>query len=319
MSVAGCGSIARTASIAAPRAVSSNETFDANDAFEVTFEGIIMHAHFCDPELSTPDQCVHMRRAILVESGVLTSMRHNGELSVPKDVDVASLRDATGEWVQCPSAAATCTVRIQGLDMKIVDKDGQPPPGTLLIDSSYESLLPHMHDDPHIMGGGLASSMTTHELPNAPASGFFEIEGGGNLKACPFTEDKPSHRRAGGKFFTINAEGKKSEGECRSFAQSVRWSHDQIKKPQLLISSPFSGGRWMPIRFTTPHALSFTVRNDPADKTMLGTPKHFVLYEKLLPQARLPKIEECDVQPCAVCREVGSQVRVPGCADSAWP
>lgn len=284
----------------------------AEDSFNVRFEGIILHARFCDPVLSTPSHCVAKRRAIIPDPRI-TSMPHVAELEVPTDVDRASLRDATGQLVECD--ANNCRVRILGFDMRIVDADGAEVTGGLTVDPSFDTYVPQLARDEYIRAGGLNAALTRPGAPTTLSAGYFEIGEGGVLAACPFrrTGNLPN----GGKFVTTVAGTVTNSGPCRLFARSVSWKGGPIRAPRLEIRSSFTSGEWRPIAFLTPHPLLLTIHNHPRGN-VTPTPDHFVLYEKLLVDTKLPTIELCDTTDGPAC-SAGGLVAVPGCADTSWP
>lgn len=287
---------------------------DSADGFEVTFEGIILHALFKSPETGEP-----MRRAIVVQPNYI-KMRHAPLLVVSDDVDVPSLRDASGQRVYCNAEAKRCWVTMVGLDMRIVEQGVAAEDGRSLPDDTDESftcLLPHLGTDPNIRAS-LLSTLTTADPPHGPAAAYFELDRGGVLLACPFDGDDPS--KNGGRFIPAGATPRdpcREGDDCQAFAEVLYWINDEIKAPSLELWSPRTG-RWLPVRFQTTHPLFVTVSNQPAHK-MSPSPEHFVLFQKLLRETKLPTIQLGPATPCATCDESGGEVFVAGCSDSQWP
>jgi hypothetical protein len=291
-----------------------------SDGFNVTFEGIILHADLSMLEGYPP----FSRRAILVDPGMITSMRHVAELILPKDVVRATVRDATGGLPECDDLR--CRIRIQGFVMQIIRRKdippkkgpapaAAPPPAALKIDDTFQNFVPHLYEDPDIDAGGLAADVVTDQLPNAPAAGYFELSNRGKLIACPFLYD--GIVKNGGSFVSEDEKGKPRIGGTRAFARLVRWIDPDIEEPVLQIRSLHSSNRWVTIEFTTQHPLTLLVHNRPRGKTH-RTSDHFVLFEKLLPDTTLPAIVRDFYRVDDTCG-TRATVYVPGCADSGWP
>jgi hypothetical protein len=280
-----------------------------DDGFDVTFEGIILHADLSSSTIP------FARRAIVVESGVFTSMRHIAELILPPDLVVSTIRDATGGLPECDELR--CKVRIQGFTMEIVARADLPssaspplaPPAPLSIDPTFYDYVPHLHNDPLILAPKLAAGVVTNQLPNAPAAGYFEISNRGKLSACAFLYDGIS--RNAGCFGPCDPQ----TNPPRLFARLVRWTDDQIVQPVLVIHS-LKSSKPVVIEFNEKHPLTLLVHNRPRDPHR--TSEHFVLFQKLLPDTTLPLIYRDFLNVPDSCG-TKARVYVPGCADSGWP
>lgn len=278
--------------------------------FNVVFKGIIMHARF-SLDSKAPDQ----ERAIIIEG--TPAMFHRPTLYVPPSVDVTRLRDVTGQPVFC--TATECSVLIDDISMRVSGKSGasrQGPPERL---ERFNCLVPHMRDDPNINPTlnldpkdrmELKRSVTAPGLPGSFVSGFFELDSGGTLDACPFQD--PGH------FFRKGAV--KTEGPARHFAGLVQWSGSTDGDAILEIHSRQTNGEFVEIPIAHDGVpLEIRVENFPPG-VHYASPKHFALNSRVLMNPNLPEVEYAP-DPRDHCQDCGFQPKmsVPGCSDTGWP
>jgi len=280
--------------------------------FIVIFDGIIAHLNFGGS-----------RRAVPV-TGNLFSMRHEPRLYVT-NVVITSLRDAAGNIVHCEGKEGDsdrrCWVNMNGLHARIVDSDGNnPSPSPLTEDPSFTALIPHLasrpalnDEDPQLPParphGALLARLMTDVVPDGPAAAYFDVADAGTLIACPFTNHQGRY---------VSSQG---AHEWAQFADLVYWSGKTAKRAMLQIKSSATYWNWTFVERTGTGPLIVDVWNHPPDPNAPETTTHFVLNEKLMPNAHLSVIEKndepCRLLICYICRT--AQNDVPGCSDTGWP
>ncbi|MEA2415088.1 MAG: hypothetical protein QOI58_1745 [Thermoanaerobaculia bacterium] len=228
--------------------------------FTVIFDGIILHAF---PIKDSNGKLIFPNpRAFVIEGGAF-SKRHYPTLIIKKpDIDVASLRDATGQPVSC--TPEECRVPIIRYAMRIGTDDGNAVSGPPTVDKTFKTLTPHMSC---ITKGGGIQGIVTHDLPEGPIAGFFELLGN-SLNACAFVDKA---------FFVPDSD---NEG-VRYFSDLVTLSGTVSNGPAVLQIRSYSTTGWKTvarINATTP--LQIIVENH--SHATQPTSTHFSLNSKLI-------------------------------------
>lgn len=286
--------------------------------FTVKFSGLIVHAKFSSSAADSDP-----RRSVLVKGA--DGMDHVPILIVDKPTDsgelatlMKQLYDATGKTSDCAKIQNRCMVEIEGVHARIRGDGGasgstaMPP---LVPTKSFDCLVPHLktvasgtNTETEILGIVLQNEPA---LPADPSSAWFEIDGGGELTACPFGL---------GGFYGTNTTA------CSQFANLVYWSGAVNETPKLQMRSdktPKDGNgnpTWVNIDVPYAGLLDIVITNDPRT-SMSPSTAHFELFERVLNGAQLPSLTANCIVPaasrCARCS--GSSVLIPGCSDSQWP
>jgi hypothetical protein len=204
-------------------------------------------------------------------------------------------------------------VLIDDISMRISGKSGgdrKGPPERL---PRFSCLVPQMKNDPNIDAGDLKPSVRAAGLPGSFVSGYFELDSGGSLDACPF--------QVPGRFVREGATPPK-EGPSRHFAQYVRWSGSTDGDSMLEIRSRQTNGAFVEIPI--PHEgtrLEIRVTNfPPGNPIEHASPEHFALNSKVLVKPDLPKVDKAtDPKDGCYCSGIQPEVAVPGCSDTGWP
>jgi len=286
-------------------AVSSEaQTLSTAAEFTVKFDGIIMHYFPASPLFTNA-------RALIIQGNAMT-LRHNPTLITPVDIDVAALRDATGQPVFCDNLH--CRVKISGFDMQIGTADLKPAPDPLTVDLTFND-APNMQ---RVTRGEIISSVADG-LPAPPIAGFFELSGGA-LTASRFkvyASFKPDHDNEG----------------SRPFAHVVSL-HGFVAPNSvacLQIRSIHTWPDWEVVCHEKPEPLTITVENQGTHSSN-GQPVpstlHFALNKKVIVTA-LPFPHVCpsdgsgDDPACSSTTPL-SQTKsmfdaIAGCANTQWP
>lgn len=278
-------------------------------SFLVDFNGLITIAKMTAGDDSTP------RRAIAVEGN--PSMMHVAMLIVdapvtPADVTTLTteLATYTGHSVNCsdPNFPGECTVEFTGADLRIRGDGGTVATGTLTNDASFNCLVHSLYQ---ISGKGtlLPALLIPAALPASPSSGFFEIDGGGTLLACPFTRKDQS----GG--YYDNDPNK----NCIQFAEDAYWKGTTTGTAILQIRSMNTPNHdWIPLHINNSGRLNVGIVNEPPPP-MTPSSAHFALFDKILATGRVPGIVVCPNPTICVTCGPGREVLVPGCSDTQYP
>ena len=294
-------------SVLAPKRVSS-----AKANFKVVFFGLIVHANF-----DAGGNPASPRRALLVEGD--TGMEHKPLLFVDRPADSQkrtdlenALKDATGNTADCSGSEYPdlCAVSIKGVAMRIRDEDGSVASGTLTNGASFDIVpsLKRREKGTDAQKKKLKPGLLTQKLPAAPIASYFEIDGGGELTACPFS---------GGGFFSS------TPTSCDQFANDVFWNGVTKTKAVLQLAYTVDGNGdlvWKSIPTANAGQLDIGISNETAVSTGMST-AHFNLFAKVLDGGALESITRCNIptcpSACVSCK--GPKVIIPGCSDSQYP
>lgn len=304
------------------RGIESGKVFavsgTANTDFKVIFFGLIVVAN-----TDTSGNPAKPRRAVLVE-GDSPDMLHEPLLIVDKPADKAAqtaLKDAldtvTGRVTDCDNSKYrdSCVVNVAGVAMRIRDTAGNVAINTLSNHASF-TIVPSLKTRATWATAKkeLKTGLLTQKLPATPVAAYFEIDGGGTLKACPFAR--------GGVF------GGGSTAACEQFASDVYW-FGMTTTPAVLqlaskLKSEADGGdlEWKTIPIANTGRLEIAISNEPLIPPTGASTEHFDLFEKVLDGGQLPPITaDCAPPKCpgACVKCTKQQVIVPGCSDSQWP
>ena len=272
--------------------------------FHVDFDGIIMH-FFHDYPLFTN------ARAIIIEGNAMT-LRHNPTLITPVAIDVAALRDATGQPVFCDKEH--CRVKIYGYDIRIGTEDREPAPSSLMPDSSFVDWVPNMQ---RVTKGQIIGA-ATDDLPSGPIAGYFELLGV-RLSATKFVIKAslyPDTDNEGERYFAdrVTLVGTVAAGSaaCIQIRSAKTWP------------------LWQVIKHTSAEPLNVAVLNHGTRLQSNGEPihsnRHFVLNKKLImTTAEFPHVcpsdgnGDDDACPGGAAKRLVKLEAMAGCANSQWP
>lgn len=226
--------------------------------FLVTFDGIIMHTFPGPDENGNP----RTPRALVIEGDVFTKRHYPTLVIQHPDIDVAALRDATGQAVSC--TPKECRVPIIRYAMRIGTEDKKPAPDPLHVKQSFNSLTPHMKC---VTNNGGLQGIALNDLPEGSIAGSFELNGG-SLCATAFSEAA---------FFVPDYD---HEGS-RPFSEFVTLRGTVHTGSAVLQILSYTSGEWIPIARPHPSGeLDILVLNHSHAKT--PTSAHFVLNHKLM-------------------------------------
>lgn len=268
--------------------------------FRVVFDGIIVHdlQHY---------------QALVIHGGAMR-MRHAPLLTVPADIDVAELRDATAQPVFCDEDH--CHVLIDRFDMRIGTDDPERTPSPMKTPNSSFNSVPHLQ----CVTNRQLLQRVASDLPEGPVAGRFE-----------FVEGTLSS-------YSSNDQGYFIPDNCNlsmhPFSGDVYLDGDlgpgQVS--QLQIRSMATLGEWVVIdRYNTEQMLEIEVQNHGT--RMAPSSRHFALLATVLTESAAPfpivcpeKINSGDDVDEA-CKSPAPTVRhpfkieeyLPGCTNSTWP
>jgi len=276
--------------------------------YHVVFDGIVMHYFPQSGELPNA-------RALIIQGNSVT-LRHKPILITPRAIDVAALRDATGQPVFCDKVH--CRVKISGYDIRIGTEDKQPAPNSLTPSAPFVDFVPHMQ---RVTKGKIIDTVI-NDLPGAPVAGFFELLGV-SLSANKFDDTAffyPDHDQEGDRYFAdrVTLDGAVAPGSaaCIQIRSDLTWPS------------------WQVIKHTVAEPLEVTVVNRGTQMQSNGDPvhssRHFALYKKLIATALdFPHVcpsdgnGDDDACPRKVAPKVAGEIALTeamaGCANTQWP
>ncbi|MEA2344162.1 MAG: hypothetical protein QOF63_2331 [Thermoanaerobaculia bacterium] len=281
--------------------VEGQTTPSASD-FHIVFDGIIMH-FFRDYPL------FKNARALIVQGNAMT-LRHNPTLVTPVAIDVAALRDATGQPVFCDKEH--CRVKIYGYDIRIGTEDEQPAPTSFTPDSYFIDWVPNLQ---RVTKGQIIGT-ATDDLPSGPIAGFFELLGD-SLTANKFDVTAsfyPDTANLGERYFAdkVTLAGTVAAGSaaCLQIRSATTWP------------------LWQVIKHTSNEPLDIMVVNHSTKLQSNGEPihsnRHFVLFKKLIGTTGefphvCPSDGHGDDDGCPGGHTIVITEAMAGCANSQWP
>lgn len=289
--------------------------------FKVNFAGLIVVANYDDAGTETSP-----RRAMLVEGK--QDMEHEPLLIVGKPSDAtelanleADLKDGTGHTADCSGSRYPdhCIVDLTGVAVQVHDSNGGKAPGQLGYDNtqSFARLVPSIKKKakPKQPNGpdtdtDLMTGLRQQMLPASPVAAYFEIDGGGTLGACPFSQ--------GGHF------SDEPSNASNQFASDVFWvGQTDPRYPAVLqLAYKVTNNQlvWKTIRTANKGVLKIGISNEPKPPVQFST-QHFQLFDKVLNGGSVLKITAGGPPQCPQgCLKCASFLAViPGCSDSQWP